>query len=215
MGKDNTGSRNTGNWNTGSRNTGNLNTGNLNTGDLNTGSRNTGNWNTGNWNTGDLNTGSRNTGNWNTGNWNTGNWNTGDLNTTEDKRLRLFNKDSNWEINDNNHNELRNIIYRYQQPLTEWISENYMSEEDKAKNESYKTIGGYLKVNKERYNNVEVTEEDRKFLLAVPNFDNEVLKECTGIDLEDQKVKIIIDGKDIWISKESALALKDSLCECK
>lgn len=71
----NTGDFNTGDQNTGDRNTGNFNTGNRNTGDYNTGYGNTGYYNAGDCNTGDFNAGDRNTGDYNTGDCNTGMWN--------------------------------------------------------------------------------------------------------------------------------------------
>ena len=190
---------NTGDWNTGNWNTGNWNTGNRNTGNRNTGDRNTGNWNTGN----------RNTGNLNTGDLNTGNRNTGDLNTTNPK-LRLFNKDSDWEYRGSLHYKLKNVIAKHQKPLCEWVSESFMSEEEKEENKTYKTTGGYLKVNENNRNKLEISEEDREFLKSVPNFDNAILKECTGIDLVNENVKIVIDGKEIWISKESAKELREA-----
>jgi len=195
--KGNTGYRNTGSWNTGYRNTGDMNTGNYNNGDSNTGSCNTGYRNTGNMNTGNMNTGSWNTGNWNTGNWNTGDWNTGDLNTTK-PTVRLFNKDSGLEFNGEVHIKIRNTVSSYQKMLGEWVYEKNMTDQEKTDNPTYKTTGGYLKVNKSVYNGKKVTKEHICFLESLPNFCPKILKECTGIDLEEKTCnnKIVeIDGK--------------------
>jgi len=197
MNENNTGDLNTGNWNTGNRNTGNLNTGDLNTGNLNIGNRNTGNWNTGNLNTGNLNTGDLNT-----GNWNTGNRNTGDLNTTE-PTLRLFNLDSGLKFGCDTHIKLRSLIFNKSIPLYEWISASNMTDEEKeANSKTWETIQGYLKVNDISKNNNEISKEDEEFLRSLPNFDEAILLECTGIDLSKKTVKIVIDGKEIQISKE-------------
>lgn len=169
--------------------------------------------NTGNWNTGDRNTGDLNTGNWNTGNWNTGDLNTGDLNTTQPKTVRIFNIEIDWEFRGELHIKLKNILWRYQKPLCEWISKCNMTDKEIKDNPTCETTEGYLKVNDSMRNDTEIAKEDREFLLAVPNFNNEILKECTGIDLEDEKVKIIIDKKEIWISKESAENLKKAFIE--
>ena len=50
------------------------------------------------------------------------------------------------------------------------------------------------------------TTEDKKKLFALPNFDAEIFKEITGIDVEN-KVKVVCDGKEVWISRESAEAI--------
>jgi hypothetical protein len=85
-----------------------------------------------------------------------------------------------------------------------------MSDKEKVINPTYKTTGGYLKVNESTYNGKEVTKEDREFLESVPNFDAEILKECTGIVFNGKK-KIIIDGKTIEISQDSYEELKRQL----
>lgn len=172
---------------------------------------NTGNYNTGYYNTGNYNTGYYNTGNRNAGNYNTGNYNTGDCNT-DTSTVRLFNKDSGWAFLGTKHRKFRHIITKYQKPLSEWISECDMSQEEKDKYPTYKTTGVYLKVNKDRCNTINISEEDREFLLNVPNFDAKIFKECTGIDIDNEQIKIVIDGKVAWISKDSAMALKASLC---
>ena len=195
--KGNTGYRNTGYRNTGDMNTGNYNNGDSNTGSCNTGYRNTGNMNTGNMNTGSWNTGNWNTGVRNTGSWNTGDWNTGDLNTTK-PTVRLFNKDSGLEFNGEVHIKIRNTVSSYQKMLGEWVYEKNMTDQEKTDNPTYKTTGGYLKVNKSVYNGKKVTKEHICFLESLPNFCPKILKECTGIDLEEKTCnnKIVeIDGK--------------------
>jgi len=215
--KNNTGNRNTGNRNTGDRNTGYWNTGDWNTGDYNTVNRNTGYRNTGNRNTGNRNTGDCNTGNWNTGYWNTGDrntgyWNTGDWNTgycnTITPKVTLFNKESNICFDTDLYYKIYNIFDKYSKPLCEWISANNMTDEEKQNNKTWETTQGYLKVNEEKNNGLEVVPEDEEFIRGLPNFDEQILLECTGIDLTKKKVKISIDGKDILISKEEFESIK-------
>jgi hypothetical protein len=164
-------------------------------------------------NTGDWNTGNCSTGNWNTGNLNTGNLNTGDLNTTKPETVRLFNKKSDWKFHGEKHNKLKDIIWKYQKPLCEWISKANMTEQEIKDNPTCETTQGYLKVNKGVHKDIEISEEDKKFLLSVPNFDNDILKECTGIDLENQKIKITMDGCDKFISKDEFETLKKMFCD--
>ena len=196
-GRANTGDKNTGNKNTGNWNTGNYNTGNRNTGDWNTGNRNTGNRNTGNYNTGDGNTGNYNTGNWNTGNYNTGNRNTGDWNSadfstgcfnTKEEKIRLFNKRSKWTYRDWMCSSARDLMCDCPCIKTVWISEKYMTDSEKEENSTWKRTGGYLKT-------IEVTNEDKQKwwdnlddeeqeeIKSLPNFDKEIFKEITGIEV--------------------------------
>ena len=188
-------------------NTGNRNTGNRNTGNYNTGNYNTGNCNTGNCNTGDRNTGNYNTGNCNTGYYNTGDWNTGYCNTITPK-VKIFNKDSDISFGTDLYYKIYSIFDKYSKPLCEWISASNMTDEEKENNKTWETTQGYLKVNEEKNNGLKVAPEDEEFIRGLPNFDEQILLECTGIDLTKKKVKIRVDGKDILISKEEFESIK-------
>ena len=191
-------------------NTGNKNNGYYNSGDYNSGYYNSGKCNSGNCNSGNYNSGYYNSGCYNSGEYNSGNYNSGDCNTNT-PTVRLFNKDSGIEFNGKIHNKLKNILYNLTKPLCEWVSESNMSDTEKQNNPDYKTLTGYLKVNKFMRNDIKISKEDEYFLRSLPNFDEAILLECTGIDLSNQKVKIVIDGKEIWISRESAIELKNNL----
>jgi len=204
--KNNTGDRNTGNRNTGDSNTGNWNTGNRNTGYLNTGDSNTGNRNTGDSNTGNRNTGNRNTGNRNTGNWNTGNRNTGYLNTNE-PTVRIFNKDSGLAFSDIS---IPDFFY-FETSI--WIYGCDMSDKEKEDNPSYKCVDGYLKTldYKEAWRNSwdKAGEDDREKLFKLPNFNAEIFKEISGIDVNyKNKPTINIGGVD-YLACDIEEALKD------
>jgi len=184
-GHSNTGHSNTGNSNTGYRNTGNSNTGYRNTGNWNTGNRNTGNSNTGDWNTGDWNTGNRNTGNRNTGDWNTGDWNTGYFNTTTPEAVRAFNSDCSREEWDN----ANKPNWLYHPSPTTWVSDSKMTGQEKVDNPTFRTCGGYLRKNewheewRKEYENASA--EDIQAVRDLPNFDAEIFKEITGLDLSE------------------------------
>ena len=192
----NTGGWNTGGWNTWNRNTGNRNTGGWNTGNRNTGNRNTGGWNTGdcntgNWNTGNCNTGNCNTGSWNTGNRNTGDWNKSSRNTgcfnTEEQKIMLFNKPSNMTYNDWLRSDARYLLNQIPKDVVEWVCEEDMTDEEKATYPTYKTTGGYLKVLDESecgqlwWDNL--TDDKKKIIKSIPNFDAEIFEQCTGIKI--------------------------------
>ncbi len=209
--KQNTGDQNTGDWNAGYRNAGysnagDKNTGNRNAGDQNTGHQNNGNWNTGNWNTGNQNTGNLNngnwntgnwnTGNWNTGNWNTGNWNTGYFNTTTPDQVNIFDVMTSKE--DWNNCSKPNFIYFH---LTVWVPMSEMTDKEKEENPEYGNTEGYLKRKgyqeafKESYS--KASEEDRKKIFNIPNFNADKFLEISGIDVrvdseQEEKKKALI-----------------------
>ena len=176
-GKDNTGRGNAGNWNAGNRNTGRGNAGN----------RNAGNRNTGRGNTGDENTGDENTGNRNTGDWNSTDFSTGCFNTKEEK-IRLFNKRSKWTYRDWRCSSARDLMCDCPYTKTVWINEKYMTDSEKEENSTWKRTGGYLKT-------IEVTDEDRQAwwdnlddeeqeeIKSLPNFDKDIFKKITGIEV--------------------------------
>ena len=188
-GNRNTGNSNTGNWNTGDRNTGNRNTGDCNTGICNTENGNTGNWNTGNNNTGDRNTGNCNTGNSNTGDWNTGDWNKSSFNTgcfnTEEQKIILFNKPSNMTYREWMDSDAKYLLNQIPKNVVEWVSEEDMTDEEKAAYPTYETTGGYLKVLDESkcgqlwWNGL--SDCDKQIIKSIPNFDPDIFYECTGI----------------------------------
>lgn len=172
-------------------NTGNfINTGNYNTGYRNTGYRNIGNYNTGNCNTGNFNTGDYNIGTCNTGDYNSCDNETGFFNSEKSDTIRVFNKPcllDQWKSAD------KPSFIKF--PLTKWIIEDYMSDEEKMENQNYKTTGGYLKTYtykeafQEAWNNA--SDEDKELLYNLPNFDPKVFEEISGI-----KVNNVISSLD-------------------
>lgn len=164
-------------------------TGLCNAGDNNTGNRNTGNSNTGNWNTGDRNTGNCNTGNCNTGDWNTGDWNKSSFNTgcfnTEEQKIILFNKPSNMTYREWMDSDAKYLLNQIPKNVVEWVSEEDMTDEEKAAYPTYETTSGYLKVLDESkcgqlwWNGL--SDCDKHIIKSIPNFDPDIFYECTGI----------------------------------
>ena len=178
---------NTGKDNTGRGNAGNRNAGNRNTGNENTGNWNTGNWNIGNWNAGNRNAGNRNTGNWNTGDWNSTDFSTGCFNTKEEK-IRLFNKRSKWTYRAWRCSLARDLMCDCPHTKTVWINEKYMTDSEKEENPTWECTGGYLKIieatNEDKqkwWDNLD--DEDREEVMSLPNFDKDIFKEITGIEV--------------------------------
>lgn len=159
-----------------------VNTGRDCTGFGNTGIRNTGNRNTGSCNTGDCNTG-----NWNTGDWNKSSRNTGCFNT-EEQKIMLFNKPSNMTYNDWVMSDARYLLDQIPKNVVGWMCEENMTDGEKAAYPTYKTRRGYLKVLDESECGQlwwdHLSRSDKDIIKAIPNFDETIFYECTGIRVD-------------------------------
>ena len=88
-----------------------------------------------------------------------------------------------------------------------------MTEVEKENNPNWETTQGYLKTNEITFNGNNVTKEDEEYFRGLPNFDEEIFKKCTGIDLSSKIVKITVDGKEIIISKDEFEKIKAQFLE--
>ena len=178
--------------NTGKGCTGLCNSGNRNSGDWNSGDCNSGNRNSGNRNSGDWNSGNRNSGDWNSGNRNSGDWNkcsfsNGCFNTVEPK-IYLFNKPSDWTYRDWLNSDARYLLNQIPGDVLEYVWFEDMTDEEKAAHPEAKTTGGYLK----QLDNSEcgsiwwrgLNDYEKSIIKAIPNFDKEIFKEITGVDVD-------------------------------
>ena len=176
-GKGCTGLCNSGDWNSGNRNSGNRNSGNRNSGDCNSGNRNSGDWNSGDWNSGD----------WNSGDWNKCSFSNGCFNTVEPK-IYLFNKPSDWTYRDWLNSDARYLLNQIPGDVLEYVWFEDMTDEEKAAHPEAKTTGGYLK----QLDNSEcgsiwwrgLNDYEKSIIKAIPNFDKEIFKEITGVDVD-------------------------------
>ena len=139
---------------------------------INSGSCNSGSCNSGSWNSGDRNSGSCNSGSWNSGFFN-----------SDEPNIRMFNKDTNLKRGDIN---IPSWCYF---SLTVWVSHDTATEEEKEKHKrEIETFGGYLKTleYKEAWKLAwsKASKEEHKQLLKLPNWNNKVFIEITGIDAE-------------------------------
>ena len=138
--------------------------------------------NSGNCNSGDCNSGNWNSGNRNSGDCNSGDWNSGFFNSDE-PNVRMFNKETALKRNDVH---IPSWCYI---DLAVWVSRDTATEEEKEEHKKeIETCGGFLKTLEYKeawrlaWNNASV--DERKKLFVLPNWDNEVFKEITGIDAE-------------------------------
>ena len=131
-----------------------------------------------------INSGYYNSGDRNSGNWNSGDWNSGFFNSDE-PCVRMFNKMTTYKRKD------IKIPFWCFFNLTVWVSHDTATEEEKTEHKAEIEIcGGFLK--KINYKDAwriawnRASIEERKELFDLPNWDNQVFKEITGIDAENE-----------------------------
>lgn len=145
---------------------------------------NTGLFNSGNCNSGDSNSGNGNSGNWNSGVFNSCNYSNGVFCNKEDMNIRIFNMPSGMSMSDFYRSKYWEAMRSAGFPLTEWAE---YTEEEKQSDEKKAMIGGYLKRNTYKeacakwWENM--SEENREIIMSMPNFDKDVFKDITGIDV--------------------------------
>ena len=175
---------NTGKGCTGLRNKGNYNSGNHNNGNRNSGDYNNGNRNSGNHNNGDCNSGIYNSGDWNKTDFSSGCFN------TKEQKILMFDKPSNWSLDDWWDSEARRLLNQIQHNVLKWICLEDMTDEEKEQHPEHKTTGGYLKeldrseCNQIWWNNL--SEMERNIIRNIPNFDEVIFEEITGIKIEKE-----------------------------
>lgn len=182
---------NTGKGCSGLCNSGNWNSGNWNSGDCNSGNRNSGDCNSGDWNSGNCNSGGWNSGNWNSGNCNSGDWNSCDFSNgcfnTFEPKIFLFNKLSTWSYSDWINSKARYILNRIPGNVLEYVYFENMTTDEKATHPEAEVTGGYLKkLNRSECRKTwwDYLPDDKKNIIkSIPNFNKEIFKEITGIDV--------------------------------
>ena len=181
---------NTGSNNTGLCNSGNSNSGNSNSGNCNSGSCNSGNWNSGNWNIGNWNSGNCNSGDWNSGDWNSCNHSSGCFNVKSNK-IYFFDKPSNWTYQDWSLSVAKQTMDCVPSNLV-WVEFAQMTDEEKESYPAAKATGGYLRkipdyelavIRNKWWARLSPGEKDE--ILKLPNFDKEIFKEITMIDVSN------------------------------
>jgi len=181
-------------------NSGYRNSGDWNSGDGNSGDGNGGDGNSGNGNSGYGNSGNGNSGNRNSGDWNSGDGNSGYFNTTVP--VYMFNKPTDFKYTKEFENRVRSFNVK---PVLEWVPTSMMSESELKNFPSHKTTGGFLRKT-DRHDWRGLSEEDRNFIKNLPNFDDELFKQISGMSLSDD-VEITANGITKKISKAKAKEL--------
>ena len=181
-GKACTGRCNSGDWNSGNRNSGDWNSGDCNSGNCNSGNRNSGNCNSGNCNSGNCNSGDCNSGDWNKTSFSNGCFN------TVSPKIYMFNKPTDWTLEHWLNCRARYLLNQIDDCPLEYVWFDSMTDEEKAAHPEAKTTGGYLKDRTTADNARKwwagLSADDRNIIFSLPNFDAEIFKEITGIDVD-------------------------------
>ena len=104
----------------------------------------------------------------------------------------MFDKPSDWTLEDWWYSDARDILYYMPQEIDvlEWICESNMTDAEKNEYPTYKTTGGYLKLSKSSADRQkwwnELPDYKKKTVMSLPNFDADIFKECTGIDVKEE-----------------------------
>ena len=134
-------------------------------------------------NTGNCNTGNRNTGDCNTGNWNSTNFSTGFLNSIQ-QPLCVFNKPTSLSRDEIvNCKGISVLNWNYENNW--WVYSENMADKEKSEHPEHETTGGYLKtVDFKTACGMmwdKLDDEDKQAVKDIPNFDEKVFEEITGI----------------------------------
>ena len=175
------------NFNSGMGNSGDYNSGSYNSGDYNSGCFNSGRYNSGSYNSGRYNSGLYNSGSFNSGDWNSGDWNSGYFNT-DSPLVRIFNKETDISRNDIEFPDF--LCFE----LTVWVSYDTATDQEKEAHKiDIETCGGFLKTipYKKAFRIAwdKASKEEHKKLLKLPNWNNEIFMEISGIDAEAEIAK--------------------------
>lgn len=146
-------------------------------------------------NTGKGCTGFKNSGDWNSGNRNSGDWNKTNFSSgcfnTEEQKILMFNKPSEWAYRDWLNSKARYLMSQIQPDAVKWIRACDMTDEEKKAHPEYETTGGYLKELTNKDCCIKwwktLSDEDKAIIFDLPNFDKEIFKEITGVDVECQQ----------------------------
>ena len=132
-----------------------------------------------------------NSGNWNSGNCNSGDWNSCDFSNgcfnTFEPKIFLFNKPSTWSYSDWINSKARYILNQIPGNVLEYVYFENMTTDEKATHPEAEVTGGYLKkLNRSECRKTwwDYLPDDKKNIIkSIPNFNKEIFKEITGIDV--------------------------------
>lgn len=108
---------------------------------------------------------------------------------TEEQKIMMFNKPSDWTYNDWLDSDARRLLNQIPKNVVEWVWSENMTDEEKAEHPTHETTGGYLKILDESecsqlwWNGL--SENERNIIRVLPNFDEVIFEEITGIKVNE------------------------------
>ena len=103
----------------------------------------------------------------------------------------MFNKPSGMSYSQWRNSLACHLMSQIPLPTVVWVWEDDMTEAEKAENPSYKTTGGFLRALSAEGEAQKwwdgLDNNSRAVILALPNFDAEIFRQCTGINVEEQE----------------------------
>jgi hypothetical protein len=107
---------------------------------------------------------------------------------TEEQKIMLFNKPSDWSYGDWLRSDARYLLNQIPKDVVEWIYSEDMTDEEKTEHPTHETTGGYLKVLDESECGQiwwgGLSDRQKDIIREIPNFNTEIFKQCTGIDID-------------------------------
>lgn len=104
---------------------------------------------------------------------------------TKEPKISMFNKQSDWSYKEWLKSDARHLLNQIPKSVVEWIRSEDMTDEEKKEYPTHETTGGYLKVLDESECGQlwwdSLTNQQKDIIKAMPNFDAEIFRQCTGI----------------------------------
>ena len=104
---------------------------------------------------------------------------------TVEPKIMMFNKPSDWTLRDWWNSRAYYLMNQIPKKVVEWVPDYRMTDDEKNAHPEYKTTEGYVKILDESENAQlwwdSLPNDDRDVIKALPNFDAEIFRECTGI----------------------------------
>ena len=100
----------------------------------------------------------------------------------------MFNKPSDWTYRDWLNSDARYLLDQMPRTVVDWIWSGTMTDEEKEQHPEYEIVGGYLKILDESGREQSwwngLSDMSKNIIKSIPNFNAEIFKECTGIEVE-------------------------------
>lgn len=134
-------------------------------------------------------TGLCNSGGYNSGDWNKTYFSNGCFNT-ESPQIFLFNKLSDWTYQDWLNSKAKEVLRMCPCNILKWRTCENMTDKEKKNHSECSVTGGFLEyIENETKRQMwwnKLSDIDKDAVMSLPNFDKDIFKEITGIDVDEK-----------------------------